>query len=417
MIFADLLEKAGTAPPSGPVRPRILLYSHDTFGLGHIRRSRTIAVALAREIPGSSVVIVTGSPIVGRFDYAPGVDFVRVPGVVKLPSGDYESHAMRIDLAKTVALREGIIQSTAERFDPHLTIVDKEPSGFRGEMLSTLAMLRARGRKIVLGVRDVLDDPTMLAAEWDRKNAIEAVDRYYDALWVYGLKPIYAPMAGLKLNKSILERTHYTGYLRREPSDWPAPAVQTHQPNNFVLVTPGGGGDGDALVDWVLSAYESDPGLKVPAVIVFGPFLKPEKRREFELRAHGLSEVRTLSFDSRIERLMIEAAGVIAMGGYNTFCEILSFDKRAAISPRVTPRKEQFIRAEAAERFGLIRMLPPVEDPLSRDPKVMAEAIRNLPSQSRPSEAEVPGLLSGIDNVVALALGALQSFGNEAEAE
>ena len=38
------------------------------------------------------------------------------------------------------------------------------------------------------------------------------------------------------------------------------------------------------------------------------------------------------------------------MGGYNTFCEVLSFDKRALIVPRHTPRLEQAIRAEAAER-------------------------------------------------------------------
>ena len=41
------------------------------------------------------------------------------------------------------------------------------------------------------------------------------------------------------------------------------------------------------------------------------------------------------------------------------------------------------------------------EDP-ARDPAAMAEALRNLPQQNRPSEVFVPGLLDGLDNVNSL---------------
>ena len=54
---------------------------------------------------------------------------------------------------------------------------------------------------------------------------------------------------------------------------------------------------------------------------------------------------------------MDKAAAIVAMGGYNTFCEILSLDKRALIVPRTRPRLEQYIRAVEAERLGLVRML------------------------------------------------------------
>ena len=47
---------------------RVLLYSHDTFGLGHLRRSRTIASAMAAADPDLSALITTGSPIAGRFE-------------------------------------------------------------------------------------------------------------------------------------------------------------------------------------------------------------------------------------------------------------------------------------------------------------------------------------------------------------
>lgn len=387
--------------------PRIMFYSHDTFGLGHIRRTRTLAIALAEANPGASILIVTGSPIVGRFDFPDGIDFVRIPGVVKLPSGDYVTHNMGLEIEQTVKLRRAIIRQTARVFDPDLVIVDKEPTGFRGEMLHTLKKMRERGAKVVLGVRDVLDEPEALAKEWKRKKAVEALGTFYDALWVYGLHDVHDALEGLPLTDEILSRVRYTGYLRRQLPDWPDPTIPRVRPDDYVLVTPGGGGDGDMLIDWTLAAYESDPTLSTHAVIVFGPFMKHESRQAFERRAHRFRTIETLSFDSRLERLMIEARGVIAMGGYNTFCEILSFDKPAAIAPRVTPRKEQYIRAKAAEEFGLIRMLPPVDGDKKPDPAIMAEAIRALTTQPPPSKARIPGLLDGLDRVVELACDAL----------
>ncbi|MEE3287451.1 MAG: hypothetical protein VX249_04550, partial [Pseudomonadota bacterium] len=66
---------------------RILIYSHDTFGLGHLRRCRTIAHSLVEYFRGLKVLIVSGSPIIGSFDFKARVDFVRIPGVVKLRGG------------------------------------------------------------------------------------------------------------------------------------------------------------------------------------------------------------------------------------------------------------------------------------------------------------------------------------------
>jgi predicted glycosyltransferase len=88
------------------------------------------------------------------------------------------------------------------------------------------------------------------------------------------------------------------------------------------------------------------------------------------------------------------------MGGYNTFCEVLSFDKRALVVPRTKPRMEQYIRASRAQELGLVKML--VDDGV-RDARTMATALRGLPQQRLPSESVVPGLLDGRKNVVKLA--------------
>jgi predicted glycosyltransferase len=376
---------------------RILIYSHDTFGLGHLRRCRTIAHALVERFKHLSVLILSGSPIIGSFDFRARVDFVRVPGVIKLRNGEYTSLNLHLNVEQTLRLRSSIIQHTAEMFEPDLFIVDKEPMGLRGEVLETLEMLKRRGTRLVLGLRDVLDEPRLLEPEWQRKNVLPALRDLYDEIWVYGLPQICDPLEGVSLPISVRQKMSYTGYLHREVPTHGAPPRMPEITNRpYLLVTTGGGGDGEALIEWVLRAYEHDPLLPYPALLVLGPFMLPERQAEFMDRASRLKRVDVITFHSHLETLVARAAGVVAMGGYNTFCEVLSLDKRALIVPRTEPRLEQYIRISRAAKLGLISMLA---DDGRYDPAVMAAALRRLPSQNRPSEIVVPGLLEGLENV------------------
>jgi predicted glycosyltransferase len=380
---------------------RVLIYSHDSFGLGHLRRCRAIAHALVDANPALSILILSGSPIIGSFDFRSRVDFVRVPGVIKLRNGEYVSLSLHIDIEETLAMRSSIIRHTADMFDPDMLIIDKEPLGLRGEVRDTLALLRRRGAALILGLRDVMDDPDALESEWERKNAVPALSEFYDEIWVYGLPQICDPLAGLPVPASVRRRMIYTGYLRRsarEPS--PAPEIRAVVDSEFLLVTPGGGGDGEPLIDLVLRAYEYDPAIPLPALLVFGPFMLPEQQAAFATRVARLANVRAITFDARLETLMARAAAVVAMGGYNTFCEILSFDKPALIVPRTVPRMEQAIRAQRAAELGLVATLSEAD---ARDPRIMAAALRQLTRQRRPSSAVVPGLLDGMETVNRLA--------------
>jgi len=377
---------------------RILIYSHDSFGLGHLRRCRAIAHALVQHRSNLSVLILSGSPIIGSFDFRSRVDFVRVPGVIKLRNGEYTALNLHIGLQQTLAIRASIIEHTAEVFEPHLFLVDKEPLGLRGEIEPTLAFLKERGTPLVLGLRDVMDEPELLLPEWERKNAMPALSNYYDSIWVYGLPQICDPLAGLSVPSSVRRKMVYTGYLRRElPSGGPTNGFSElgvgEEP--YILVTPGGGGDGEALVDWVLRVYEQRD-MPVRALVVTGPFMQSEKQAEFQQRAAKLDNAEVLTFEAHLEYLMAGAEAVVAMGGYNTFCEILSFDKRALLVPRTEPRREQFIRAYQAQNAGLLTML---EDDGVRDVDRMATALRQLLQQNKPSDVVVPGLLDGLDNV------------------
>ncbi|UTW13786.1 glycosyltransferase family protein [Marinobacterium rhizophilum] len=375
---------------------RLLIYSHDSFGLGHLRRCRALAHAIVDAYKGLSVLIMTGSPIIGRFDFKARVDFVRIPGVIKLHNGDYTSLALHIDLADTLALRESIILNTTKAFAPDIFLVDKEPLGLKGEVHSTLEMLKGTSTRTILGLRDVMDAPDLLTTEWHKKGIFGELERLYDELWVYGPRAMGNPLRSLPIGADTLERMRYTGYLRREIPEI-ANTVDSASPEQpYILVTPGGGGDGIEMTDWVLRAYESGVSLPWRALFVLGPFMPQAERQQFLQRAESLPDVDMITFDAQLERLMANAAAVVAMGGYNTFCEILSLDRPALILPRSFPRKEQLIRAQNAAALNLISL---VDADGARTTAEMVEALQRLPQQSPPGVASKAEWLGGLDSV------------------
>ncbi len=372
---------------------RILMYSHDTFGLGHLRRCRTIAHAIVERFKGVNVIIISGSQIAGAFDFRARVDFVKIPSVIKLYNGEYDSIGEYIDLEDILTMRKLIIQRTAESFQPDIFIVDKEPLGLKGELIPTLAMLRDTNTRTVLGLRDVMDSPDNLQREWSARNTLERMQEFYDRIWVYGPERFWNPLVGLDLPEGLTDRIRHVGFLQRQlPSV--NPTDMHFLPDDYVLVTTGGGGDGSALMEQVLAALESDPQYDYPLVFVLGPFMKSENRERIRLRASALANVTVIDFEARMEVLMSGAVGVVGMCGYNTFCEVLSFDRKALFVPRVHPRQEQYIRANRARELGMSEMLTPDEAAV---PQTMAKALRRLVGMARPSTVLQPGDLDGLD--------------------
>ncbi len=334
----------------------ILMYSHDTYGLGHIRRSMAIATHLNE--PGVNILILTGSPIVGRFQFAEGIDFVRVPGMIKKSNTIYVPHTINIDAHHALHIRQSIIEATAKAFDPKLFIVDKVPLGLKGELKPTLEWFRDNRpkTKIVLGLRDILDDAESTRREWERKNFNEVLENLYSEIWIYGNKDFYDPVTEYNIPPQLAKKIVYTGYIPR-----PVPPKKYFQKEKerkqLVVVTTGGGGDGYPVLDNYLRMLEQNGASPFRSLIITGPFVPRDKLDELIERARKRN-VPLVAFVKKIERKLAEADLVISMGGYNTVCEILSLKKNSLIIPRETPRLEQRIRAEILQQRGLAEYLP-----------------------------------------------------------
>lgn len=350
-----------------PQRTRVALYSHDTMGLGHMRRNLLIADSLVRSSEPPVVLLIAGAREAGGFAFPPGVDCVTLPSLRKEGAGQYASRHLDVQFEDLHALRSHAIRAVLEEFAPDVLIVDNVPRGAVRELDPALTALRARGRtRCVLGLRDVLDEPRVVRWEWDRAANEDALREYYDAIWVYGDPTVYPLDDVCEFSADLKDKTRYTGYLdqtlRTRSSEGlnkdELDRASESQPERLVLCLVGGGQDGAALAEAFTQAELPDGSV---GVLLTGPFMPAETRESLMRRASASSRLRVLQFVAEPGALLRRADRVIAMGGYNTVTEVLSYEKDALIVPRVEPRLEQLIRAEALRERGILDVLHPDE--------------------------------------------------------
>jgi len=338
------------------------MYSHDTYGLGHIRR--TMAIAAQLQNPNTNILILTGSPIAGRFSFPPQVDFVRIPGMIKKTNEEYLSMSIKINAGHALDIRKKIIIATVKAFQPHLFIVDKEPLGLKNEILPTLKWLRkcCPRTRTVLGLRDIMDDAETVKDNWAKKGIYKALDKYYSEIWSYGIQDFYDPIKEYDIPESVSRKIRFTGYIPREIKS-KKEAIQERRRNKIskedklVVVTAGGGGDGYPIMDAYLSMLELQGSVSYKSILITGPFMPKYQRQEIFRRSRKL-KVKVFHFYRQMEKIMAAADLVISMGGYNTLCELMSQNTVSLLIPRDTPRLEQTLRAECFHKRDLLDYIP-----------------------------------------------------------
>jgi predicted glycosyltransferase len=353
-----------------------------------MRRNLLIAQTFAGAPFRATTLLIAGSREAGLFAVPPGVDCLTLPGLGKAEGGEYRVRSLDVPLPDLTNLRAKAIHAALAGFEPDVLIVDKVPRGAAGELDSTLEELRAGGRtRCVLGLREVLDEPATVRREWESAGNEQAIRQFYDAIWVYGDPAVYDPVYEYGFSHEVARKVQYTGYLdpRERLRHFGTEEMEPLKalglpPGRLVLCVVGGGQDGARLAE-VFADVEFPPDTN--AVLLTGPFLPLASRQRLFRRTAVHPRFRVLDFVVEPEPLLQCADRVIAMGGYNTVCEILSLEKRALIVPRVEPRQEQLIRAQRLREFGLLEMLHPDEVTpealaawLTRDVQSHAEANR-----------------------------------------
>jgi len=355
-------------PHSGVTR--LLVYSHDTFGLGNLQRSLKICEQLAAEIPQISILLLTGNLECHRFSMPPNMDFVKLPSVLREARNQYVARYLNSPFKAVRSMRRDLVFSTMKWFAPDIVLVDKAPIGVKGELQKSIRWLKKNRRqsKLILYLRDVLDDAPFVRRMWQQKRFREAIERYYDSIWVFGSPIVCDMVKEYELPESIGRKMSYCGYIMPNPEMRDSHEVRSElgiRAGRFVLVTGGGGGDAYKLMKNYLAGVErlrksmnGDPGAEIHSLLVLGPEMPVAERRRLQVQADP-GKVRIVDFTTELLNYMNSADLVVSMGGYNTVCEILSLRKRAIVVPRERPVNEQLLRTTRMEALGLVDMIRP----------------------------------------------------------
>jgi len=400
------------------------MYSHDTYGLGHLTRTLRIARAIRERFPNAATLILSGSPVAPYMPLPPGADLVKLPSVQKSGANEYRARDLDVDFKRIKAMRREVIRSTAEAFRPDLFLVDNVPAGMKGEILPTLEMLRTEcpETKIVLDLRDILDESELIRANWQEHGTYELFEKYYDRILVFGDPNVFDAVEAYGLPA---DRTVHVGYVSPN-GHHVAPSGTTIEsaalPNGTgsngakrprkVLLTAGGGGDGyeflsDALQGLCQLARTqiSAPAESLLEVeVVTGPLMNEADRKSLSELAQSCG-ASLLEFVPDLPQRMAGADLVVAMAGYNTCCELLSHARAALLLPRVAPRLEQLIRARALEDRGLWKVLPPGRTSSLDIALAAAEILRDGPTITEENLPAMDGLARMTDELALLCSG------------
>ena len=378
-------------PAPQPPR-RLLFYSHNGVGVGHVQRQVRLASAYRRRHPDAAVLVVTGSHRVGTLSFPSGIDFLKLPSIAMVDRYEtWKPRDLSLSMTRVTRIRAELIREAVRRFAPDLIVADFMPAGPYGELLPALNELRRRGRPAIAGFRDIIDEPEFVRALWEKTGVYSVLREHYAAICVYGAREVVDFESAYGLDAELARRLHYVGYL----AELPAKARSPSQPEPFVLACAGGGVDAAPLFSAFLDAsVRLRPGLGRRWVLIAGPLLDDRAFRELRRRA-TVAGVEVKRSVRRLGRLISEADCVVAMTGYNTSCELLACSVPAVVVPRHGPSQEQRLRA--ADFVG--RRRAQMVDPLELDGHTLSGAISRALSAAPPPPVELPldGVVAALD--------------------
>lgn len=337
---------------------KLAFYSHDMMGLGHLRRNLLLAGAVQKRFSDTEILIINSARESGLFTLPERSDILTLPAYAKTLCGKYHPRSLGNNTRKLVSLRRQIIRAALSEYCPDVMVVDNVPAGALSELLPVLPELVDDNVHLILGLRDIIDEPSVVRHQWHAADNYTIVRQYYSDIWIYGDRSFYDLSLDLAPEPSVYRKISFLGYpdVPLSPSVLQDEQFQSLISRPFVLCLTGGGQDGYHLAS-VFAETLLPPGMD--GVILTGSQMAREEVTSLQRIASMRNDLHIIRFVSDPLFLLQHTHSVVAMGGYNTLREILSLRKRALIIPRIVPRLEQWIRASRMAEKNLVTCLHP----------------------------------------------------------
>jgi len=327
---------------------RVILFAHDGFGLGHLRRIANIAAA----IQGPCAALVVSGLRMASWIVAPTCELLQLPGWNSLRShrSAYWNRApwLDIDLDGAIQLRADLLKATFDVFKPEAILVDYLPFGQRGELCEALNQSTAKKYLIHRGIIDSSDRPLL------GQDAVRSWSRTYDRILIAAERQIVDVATEYGFDPETALKVEYVGYIATKTRD--RADVRTARGlggrQRWVVCSGGGGVGAEEFLRHCVKVAAVMP--EVEFDVVFGP----QAKEEIEVLASAPDNCRVRREAADLADLHASADVVVTSGGYNSTLEAARGGARLIVHPCHTGTDdEQMSQATRLQAFYPVHIL------------------------------------------------------------
>jgi glycerate 2-kinase len=319
------------------------IYAHYTFGIGHIQRAALIEEELSSSF--KTFLFYSG-------DYFKK-EFKNIHKVIRLPSDSRENRYSKTTVFEKRQSKETILQkrisSIIKQFvinPPDIFITEFFPfAHFRLQdtLIPILDYIKKNypNCKIICSARDFPISDRESINNYDKVNLRKTIEKYYDLILIHAPKKLSMFDYKNNLIKSIPKiPIKFTGYVVDNKKSKKKPK------RNKILITVGGGKDGEIVVKKALKALsESKFKSELEIDVLTGPFSKYSVEYN-----NPFKKLTIKKYVQNLSRIMGNYSLIFCMSGYNTIAEIMHSKTKAIVFPR--PRSyEQFNRVLVLKKY------------------------------------------------------------------
>ncbi len=207
--------------------------------------------------------------------------------------------------------------------------------------------------KVVLGLRDILDDPGRVRSTWQADGVYDTLEDVYDRVLVYGDRELFDIGEAYQIPEPVASRLEYCGYVTGDRPERSVRPPGLAPRADYILGTVGGGGDG---VEVLVATARAAAGSGMAGVLCTGPLMSDADRRLLGSATASLPETVIVEHLQDVAAVAAGARCVVSRGGYNSLCELVNLGVPTVVVPRVWPRREQLLRARVFAGHGLVHL-------------------------------------------------------------
>ncbi len=365
---------------------RILVYTHNSIGLGHAFRTLAAITGIKKWRPDIDFLVISGTSIQQIF-FKEGIEVIKLPSIkLDIDHQDSPMHSRYLsgfDLETIFDFRQSIIMKTFDFFQPDALIIEHNMTGQMSELIPLLMKkwMRKGGpvdfalAHICRGIMKWI--PLLQIPYQNPRHRSESINigELYDFMYVLEDREV------IDINKEFLgndpdleKKIRYLGKITNKVYGELPSREETFErfglmDRKIILISLGRNNKVGALAKSLLEALEIT-GLRAShqIVIVLDPYLDPELN--LSIKDHPLSKgVRFTSFLPDLVDLIHHSELVISRAGYNIVNEILLTGTKAILVPESHGGGEQEKRARSIQADN-IRVL------------MEADVLRNSPGET-----------------------------------